>query len=255
MKTNISAVILTKNEEKNISDCIDALSFCAEIIVIDDNSSDKTTSLSKKKGAKVFIHDLDGDFSKQRNFGLSKAQEEWVLFIDADERVSNELADEIYQQTSQFLTHSTAFRIKREDVLWGKRLQHGEVGNMYLVRLIKKGKGEWIGKVHETLHTLGEVQTLKNPLYHYPHTDIQDFLKQINIYSSLRAQELMDKKTRITPFEIVLFPLGKFLLNYVIKLGFKDGIPGIVHAFMMSFHSFLVRSKAWSLQRVKNTSF
>lgn len=255
MKTNISAVILTKNEEKNISDCIDTLSFCAEIIVIDDNSNDKTTLLAKKKGARVFIHDLEGDFSKQRNYGLSKAQEEWVLFIDADERVSKELADEIYQQTSQFLTQSTAFRFKREDVMWGKRLRHGEVGKMFLVRLIKKGKGEWIGKVHETLQTLGDVQTLKNPLYHYPHDNIRDFLKQINIYSSLRAQELIDKKTRVNFLAIIFYPLSKFLLNYVVKMGFRDGTAGIVHAMMMSFHSFLVRSKVWALQHKKNTSF
>lgn len=253
MQTNITAVILTKNEEKHIVECIQGLSFCKEVIVIDDSSSDKTVALAKKHGAIVHSRNLNGDFAAQRNFAFEKAQGEWVFFLDADERVSEDLANEIYQQTSQFLTQATAFKLKREDVLWGKKLKYGEVGKMYLTRIIKKDKGEWIGKIHEKLETMGEIQTLKNPLLHYPHENVKAFLKEINNYSTIRAHELIENKANISAISIITYPLGKFIVNYLVKFGFIDGTPGIIHALMMSFHSFLVRSKVWTYTQ-NNTS-
>ena len=145
----ISVVILTKNEEKHIGDCLDSLSWCDEKIVIDDHSDDKTVEIAKAKGAKVFIRSLHNDFSQQRNFGLEKAQEDWILFIDADERVSSALWYEIMQHMSESIDDHAGFYLKRQDTMWGKVLKYGETGNIKLLRLAKKGTGKWVGNVHE----------------------------------------------------------------------------------------------------------
>lgn len=253
MLGNISAVILTKNEEKNISECLKTLSFCDERIVIDDNSSDKTREVAKKEGAIVIERSSRGDFAAQRNFGLAKASGNWILFVDADERVSEELAEEIYQQTSQFLTSANGFMIKRQDILWGKPLRFGDAGNKTFLRLARKEKGKWVGKVHERWEIIGEVKTLHNPLQHFPHTSVASFLTKINYYSTLRAQELFMMKKRVSFFSVLLYPLGKFITNYCIKQGFRDGTVGIIHALMMSFHSFLVRGKLWQLGQQKKS--
>src|SRR6266498_5238516 len=145
----ISAIVLTKHQEKNKADCLDSLSWCDEIIVIDDNSEDKTVDLAKKKGVRVIIHKMNNDFATQRNFGLEKAKNEWVLFVDADERVSSALWYEIMQHTNESFNDIAGFYMKRQDTMWGKILKHGETGSIKLLRLAKRNVGEWSGRVHE----------------------------------------------------------------------------------------------------------
>lgn len=252
----ISAVVLSKNEEDNIVDCVKSLSFCNEIIIVDDYSSDRTIEVVKKlRNPKTVIiqRSLDKDFSSQRNFGLSKTKGDWALFVDADERISDALAFEIsnavHQLTDQELSKFSGFYIKRNDYMWGKQLKFGETGGIRLLRLAKKDAGEWEGKVHEKWKVKGNIGTLKNPLIHFPHKTLQDFLKEINFYTSIRANEL-SKKNRTSSFlSILVYPVGKFLINYIVRRGFLDGIDGLIIAIMMSFHSFLVRGKLWLLGR------
>lgn len=243
----ISAVVLTKNEEKNIEDCLNSLEWCDEIIVIDDQSADKTVELAKHLGAKVFAQPLGNDFASQRNFGLKKASHKWVLFIDADERISGSLRNEILTHLSSKTNSSNGFYFKRIDVMWGRQLRYGETGNIQLLRLAKKNAGKWEGKIHERWNITGKTTILENPLMHYPHPTIREFLEDINFYTTIRAQELFEKKVRVHFLDIVLYSKGKFFMNYILKQGFRDGIPGIIGAIMMSFHSFLVRAKLWSL--------
>ena len=249
----ISAVILTKNEEKNISDCIKSVSWCDEVIVIDDNSEDRTVDLAKKINAKIYVHSFDNDFSIQRNFGLSKAKGDWVLFVDADERVSDALAFEISnianQITDQRLGGFSGFYIKRNDFMWGRQLRFGETGGIKLLRLAKKNTGRWQGKVHENWKVKGNIGVLKNPIMHFPHRTFQEFLKEINFYTTIRADELYKKGSYANFISIVAYPLGKFILNYSLRRGFLDGVPGLIVAVSMSFHSFLVRGKLWLLCR------
>ena len=245
---NLSVIILTKNEEKNIFDCLESVKDADEIIVIDDNSEDRTEDVISTFGKKVktYKRSLLDDFSKQRNFGLSKAKNSWVLFIDADERVSDGLFAEISDEINK--DNLDGYLIKRRDVLWDKKLQYGETGNIKLLRLARKNKGEWQGKVHEAWNVNGKVGELDNELIHYPHQTIREFLSEINLYSTIRANELHEKGVRISALHIVFYPKLKFLSNYFIKLGFMDGLQGLVVALMMSLHSFLVRGKLWLLQ-------
>jgi len=241
----ISAIVLTKNEEKNILKCLNSLSWCDEIIVIDDNSTDKTVEIAKKTKARVYSRSLNNDFSKQRNFGLDKATGEWVLFVDADEIVSSALWYEVMQYTNDPINNYTGFFLKRTDVMWGQELIHGETGTIKFLRLAKKDAGIWEGKVHEIWNIQGKTKTLNNPLMHYPHKNIKKFLEEINFYTDLRAKDLYENKVKASSYSIIIFPTGKFIQNYIFKQGFRDGIAGLLFALMMSFHSFLVRSKLW----------
>lgn len=241
----ISAVVLTHNEEQNINNCLDAIKWCDEIIVIDDNSIDHTVTFAEKQGAKVYIRPLDNNFSAQRNFGLKKARGDWILFVDADEIVSPALWFEIMQHTNNPTDNYSGFFIKRQDVLWNTLLKHGETGNVKFVRLAKKDAGEWTGAVHEVWNINGGTAILNNPLMHYPHMTVENFLREINFYTDIRVKELYSKKVKVVWVFIILYPILKFIQNYFIKQGFRDGIPGLVLAMMMAFHSFLVRSKLW----------
>lgn len=242
----ISAVVITKNEEKNIVDCLETLSFCNEIVIIDDYSDDRTAEIARRLGAKVFTHFLNNDFSAQRNFGLEKAKGEWILFVDADEKVTSGLASEIIELTS----HSSEFNganVQRIDFMLGKKMQHGEIGNVKFLRLGRKGLGGWEGKVHEKWKIQEPITSLENPIEHFPHKTIDEFLKEINYYTYIRAKELFDKGVRVSAKSIVGFPTAKFIVNYFLKLGLLDGLPGFIVAVIMSFHSFLVRGKLWLL--------
>lgn len=247
----ISAVVLVKNQAKQLEECLLSLKWCSEIIVIDDNSIDESVKIAKKHNAQVFTRSLDGDFSAQRNFGLSKVTNEWALFVDADEVVPPQLAKEIYQQTTQFLTTVNGFYLKRKDVLWGKELKHGETNHVKLLRMGRKEKGVWEGKVHERWKILGETATFQNNLLHFPHPTVREFLFEINHYSTLRAMELKSQNKSVSFTTVLAYPIGKFFLNYFIRLGFLDGTRGIIIALMMSFHSFLVRGKLWQLNQQK----
>ncbi|QQG40489.1 MAG: glycosyltransferase family 2 protein [Candidatus Levyibacteriota bacterium] len=248
----ISAVILTKNEEENIEVCIKGLRWCNEVIVVDDNSTDKTREIAEKLGAKVIDHSLNNNFSEARNYGLEQTKGEWVLFVDADERISDSLAFEIGSMlTMQAVDAYDAFYIRRIDTIWGRQLLHGENGMVKFIRLAKKTKGEWKGAVHETWQIKGRVGQLKNPLYHYPHQTVSEFLTEINYYTTIRAQELYKKRVKVHVWDIILYPKAKFFVNYVLKRGFLDGMPGLVVAILMSFHSYLVRGKLWLLWQKK----
>ncbi len=259
----LSCVVLTKNEESNIKDCLESVSWCDEIIVIDDFSEDSTVEIAKKLGATVFSRKLNDDFAAQRNFGLEKASSkgrstsgrkgDWVLFVDADERISKELAEEIRHALPKW-ENLSGFYLNRRDVMWGRELKYGET-NIKLLRIAKTGAGIWKRAVHEYWDIkpkgfddrIGEFHV--GVIEHYPHQTISEFLSDISRYSTLHAQENMKEEKRSSILKILLWPKLKFLQNYVLKLGFLDGGPGLVSALMMSFHSYLAWSKLWLLQK------
>lgn len=255
----ISAIILTKNEEGNIERCLQSLLWCDEIIVIDDYSEDSTVRLISQinKKAKIYQRHLDGDFAAQRNFGFAKAASEWVLFVDADEEISKDLAFEIQSQISNLKSQNqnlklktnqiNGYYLKRRDWFGGKWLKYGETANVKLLRLGRKDRGQWEGKVHEVWGISGAIEELNNPILHYPHQIVSEFLKEVNWYTNLVAQYWREQGRRMGFWEIMVYPLGKFVQNYVLRLGFLDGTAGFITAVFMSFHSFAARSKYWLL--------
>lgn len=245
----ISAVVLTKNEAKDIEKCLKTLTWCNEIVVIDDYSTDNTVKIAQKYTQTIYKHNLNNNFSAQRNFGLQKAKGEWVLFIDADEEVTKNLKDEILKavKTKKY----NGFYLKRKDLNWGKWLNHGETACAKFLRLAKKGKGEWQNPIHEVLQVKPPTGELKNPILHYSHQTISETIERIDHYSSIRAKMLYNQGKKTNAFEILAYPLGKFFLNYFLRLGLLDGKAGYLMATFMSIHSFLVRAKLYLLWKNK----
>ncbi len=185
------------------------------------------------------------DFAKARNSALKKSTADWIFFVDDDEVVTPELAREI-----KFALNShdfDAYLIPRRDTFLGRELKHGETGNAKFIRLAKKDFGKWVRPVHEVWTGKGRVGELKNPLLHTPHQSISTFLTKIDNYSSIEAKYRYSKGKKSSLFKIFVYPLGKFKYNYFFKLGFLDGVPGLIMAIMMSFHSYLTWTKLYLL--------
>jgi len=244
----ITAVVLAKNEEKNIEKCLKSVSWCDEIIVIDDCSTDQTVHFAKKFNAKIYKHSLNNDFSQQRNFGLEKANGDWVFFVDADEVVSLKLAEEIKEKNKN--SEINGYFLKRIDFFEGKWLKYGEIGGVKLLRLARKNSGKFERKVDEIWRISGKTKILKNPLLHFSHESLEQLLGNICHRSELNAEEFISQIKYFSFFEW-LKPLAKFIQNYFFKLGFLDGLPGFVFAVLMSFHSFLVRGRIYLFYQKK----
>lgn len=223
----ISAVVLTRNGEEKIQKFLKTLNWCDEVVVITNEHIE--------------------DYAAQRNFGLSNARHDWVLFVDDDEIVSIELAQEIKEavKTSNY----DGYYLSRRDLFFGKWLLHGETANVQILRLGRKNQGKWRRKVHEFWHIEGKVGRIRSPLKHYPHQSISDFIKSINQYTTIDARELQKEGKQFSVWRIIINPLAKFCQNYFWRLGFLDGLAGLVMAFMMSFYSLVVRIKQYDFSR------
>ncbi len=244
----ITAILIAFNEEKNLKPWLEQMAWCDERLVIDNESTDNTAQIAKDAGAKV-ISAKGRNFASLRNMAVKHASHEWLLYVDADEVVTPALVAEIQRATESSLYK--AYRLRREDVFWNTNLHFGEVRNAFkkgIIRLVHKGSGTWNGAVHETFQlTSGTAQTLDTPLKHVAHAGIKDFLESINMYSTLRAEELYAQKVTVGFLDLTIRPCIKFIYTYFLQLGFCDGPAGFVYAFMMSFHSFLVRAKLYML--------
>lgn len=186
-----------------------------------------------------------------RNTSRSDAGGDWVMFLDSDEVISPELQAEI----SSIIHHPSpiysAYFIPRLDTFLGKQLIHGEAGHTRLIRLARRNWGQWERPVHEVWVGKGRVGELKSPLLHTPHPSISSFLAKIDHYSTLDANYRYSQRERSSLFHLFVYPCAKFHVNYFFRLGFLDGVPGLIHAFMMSFHSYLTWSKLYLLWHKK----
>ena len=249
---NISLLLITKNEAENIKkwgSWLPKLTRVNELVVVDSQSTDNTVSEIKKlKSIKLSVKIVEGsadnDFSTQRNLALTHCSNNLILWIDADEKPSLEMIKFINHLSAE---PKTNYSFPREDVFLGKQLKHGETANQLFIRLFHKNSGHFTGLVHEIWNSQFSVETTKYPIIHTPNRDLEQFISDINYYSDLRAKELFTAGTKVTIFEIIIYPLTKFFYDYIILLGFLDGTAGIILALSMSFHSFLSRAKLWTL--------
>ena len=238
----LTAVILTKDEEKNIKRCIDSLGFCDEVVIVDDESVDNTTKIARKLNVKILNNKMI-NYASQRNWALDQIKTGWVLFVDADEVVTKELGASIQELVQK--NDANGYLVHRVDYIWNHKFRFGDVGNVWLLRLAKRGAGKWERTVHETWTIDGRVGKLKGELSHYPHQSVVEFLKHINKYSTLKAKEFYKDGKKTNIFEITLGPIWIFFKLYILKLGIFDGIAGFVHAMLMSFYMFLVAGKLY----------
>lgn len=183
------------------------------------------------------------DFADHRNQILKKARGDWVLFVDDDEFVGSELAQEIQETLKN--PHCAGYLVPRRDLIFHDLLLHGETGGTSLLRLAKKNAGKFIRPVHEFWQISGTIGTLKNPLYHLKDHFISEFMSRMNQYGSIDAQVLNTENKPFSYLRLLVYPKAKFIFNYFWRLGFLDGYLGLFHAYLMSVQSLTVRIFQW----------
>lgn len=250
----ISAVIIAKNEEKLIGNALDSLKFCDEIIVIDNGSSDKTKKIAEKYNAKIFDTDTS-DFSKMRSLGLEKASNDWILYLDADEKISDELQKNIKQTLLENPQYS-AYKLKRKNYYLGKNEWP------YIEKLERFFKKEnlkgWHGELHESPIIEGKIGELNGFLIHLTHRDLESMLNKTIKWSTTEA--ILRYNANHPKMSWWRFPrvmLASFLNSYIRQKGFKAGAAGLIESIYQAFSSFITYAKLWELQnkaKIKRTN-
>jgi glycosyltransferase involved in cell wall biosynthesis len=243
----LSAIVIAYNEAANIGACLDTLAFCDERIVVDSGSSDGTADIARGKGARVEFHDWRG-FGPQKNFALSLATGDWVLSIDADERVTPDLAGAIKAALAD--ANADGFEIPRRSSFCGREMRHAGWFPDYVLRLFRRGKAKFDdAPVHERVICSGTVKRLGQPLIHHPVLKLEDALSRMDRYSTASAQALVASGRRVSFLAGIGHGLFTFLRVYILRLGFLDGAEGFLLAVANAEGSYYRYMKAWLAAR------
>lgn len=242
-KTPITILILAhKYSEKNLS-CLNSVCWADEVIVIFSGHANRNEWSHLEKTHNnlrcIFLDDELTDFSEVRNTALSYATHDWVFFLDSDEVVSKNAESDLQEKISSEVQGIT---VLRRDIFLGKELRWGEVRHDEILRIFRKDSGRYSGSVHERVHVDGNIVRSDIILYHYAHDSLESFLQKIIFYSQIEARTRSTRQKDMSALEVVIWPLGKFLQNYFLRLGFLDGFRGLIYAGIMSIHSYAVRA-------------
>ena len=248
----ISGIVITKNAENLIADCLDSLSFCSEIVVVDNVSSDRTRDIAEKMGAKVIEYSSD-DFADMRNMGMKKAMGEWLLYVDADERVTSALREEIIKSTNNPTNKNVGFRIKRKNFYFGSAKQNEWPFIERLERLFKKDNLEgWYGKLHESPKIRGEIGELDGYLFHYTHRDLSSMVKKTIEWSKIEAElRYKNGHPKMTWWRFPRVMATAFLDSYIRQGGWKIGAVGLIESIYQSYSIFVTYARLWEMQQKK----
>ena len=249
MREKISACITAGNEEKNIRRCLESVRWVDEIIVVDSFSLDRTAEICKEYTKLVYEHKWLG-YIGQKNLIKSLASNPWILFIDADEEISPELRDEILNEFSNgACANFDAYECPRMVKYLGKWIKHGDWYPDFKLRLFQKDKGLCGGQEpHDRTIVDGPVKQLQNNIYHYTYTDIGDQIATINNFSGISAKADYNEGRSLRISDLLFRPLFRFLRCYFLKLGFMDGLQGLIIACNVSYGVFVKYAKLWELQ-------
>lgn len=245
----ISALVLAGNAEAHIAACLESLAWVDEIVVVDDESSDGTRAIASAHGATVLERSLDR-FDAQRNFGLEQCHGEWVLVVDADERVTSELQAEIERVVLEPGAHA-GFRMPRRNHVMGTRVRFCGWYPDYVVRLFRSIGARYQGAVHERPVLTGSLGTLRGPLLHFTYETLEQFAAKADRYSTMAAAERWSAGRRAHWWDLVLRPAFELVKRYVLRLGFLDGMSGIVVSAMSAYYTFLKYAKLHYLGKSK----
>jgi glycosyltransferase involved in cell wall biosynthesis len=246
----LSAVILTKNSEETLADCLSSIEWINEIVIIDENSIDRTVEIAKKFGALVF-ETSDSNFSNKRNFGAKNCSSEWIFYIDADEKVTTDLKKEILSSINK--SKYSGYAIPRKNILLGHEMKHGGWWPDYVLRLIKKKDlVGWKGSLHEQPEIKGDIEKLTNPLIHNSHRSLSTMVEKTNQWSEVEA-ELLYKSNhpKMTWWRFFSVAFREFWYRGIIKLGFLDGSTGIIEIIYQMYSRMITYAKLWEMQITK----
>lgn len=256
----ISVVVIAKNEEDRIKTCLDSLQFADEVVVVDDNSDDETVSVAKAKGTKVVSNyfsvtapEEPHDFSKIRNIGLEETKGDWILYVDADERVLAPLREEI-RKVINSQTNIGAFAIPRKNIILGEEKKYATFWPDYVIRLFpRKHLKKWEGRIHEQPVFSGDLGKLKNPLLHLTHRDIDSMvLKSLDWANTDARLRLEANHPSMTGWRFLRIFFTEIINQGITRRGFFNGTVGVVDSLLQVFSMYLSYVKLWQLQRDKS---
>ena len=249
----LSAIILTRNEEKDIEAAIQNARQCAdEVLVVDSGSTDRTVELAKKNGARVVFRAWDNDFAAQRNFALSQTEADWVLYLDADERMNDELARAVKKAVSANSSEAGGkkqYRMQRKSVAFGKKFSYGPLYPDWVTRLFPQKSVIWVGKVHEHPECILPQEKLPGHIEHYTYRDWQEWEEKMSRYSTIWAEEAWHKGRRTSLPEGLLHGIGSLFSTMILRRGFLDGWMGICLSCMYFSYTMLKYLKLYGLQK------
>jgi len=249
----ISAIVHTRNEEKNIARCLSSLSFVDEIVLIDMDSTDKTCEIAKEYNAKIFTHPYTGFVEPARNFGIGKAEGEWILIVDADEEIPKTLAHFLQLE----IKHAKAdfYRLPRQNIIFGKTIKHGGWWPDYQIRFFRRGAVSWTEKIHGIPLTKGRGSDLEPyedlSILHYNYQTLEQFLERLNRYTSIASKELFLGNQRFEVSQLFEMPTREFITRYFTWGGYKDGVHGLALSLLQSFSELVTYLKLWELENFK----
>lgn len=248
-RPKLSVTIITLNEEKDLPRCLDSIKEIAdEIVVVDSGSTDETVEIAKKYGAKVYERQFD-NYSNQKNYAAQKTTGDWILSLDADEKIGPELAREIQEAIKE--SKFVAYSMPRKNVIFGKFIKYTRWQPEFdrHIWLWKRGKGSWEGEVHEELMADGEIGKLKNAKIHYQYKNVSGFMEMINRYSEFDAGQRVKKGIKFSYFRLFFDPIYNFLVRCVYRWGFLDGWRGFVLSYLMALYHLSLWVKIWERQK------
>jgi glycosyltransferase involved in cell wall biosynthesis len=245
----ISVVINTLNEEKNLPGALESLkSFADELIVVDMHSEDKTVEIAKKYGAEVFLHERTGYVEPARNFAIRKAAGEWILILDADERLSLNLKECLRKIVNK--PEADYYRTPRKNIIFGKWIKHSRWWPDYNIRFFRKGHVEWNEIIHSVPTTKGVGADLeaseKYAIVHHHYDSVEQYIERLNRYTTHQAKNLIKNKYKFKWSDLIYRPTSEFNSRYFQGEGYKDGIHGLALAGLQSFSEFVTYLKVWS---------
>ncbi len=244
----LSVIIITQDEEENIRDCLESVSFADEIIVVDSGSTDRTKEICLEYTDKVHHRDWNG-YASQKNAAGDMASGDWIFNLDADERVTSELASEIQQMLASPNPRIAGYYLKYKVFFWGKWLSHGGFYPEKHLRLYRRERGSFPERtVHEALEVRGQTAELKGHVEHYAYKGIEDFITRMQHYSTLSAQEYARQGRSTGVVRMSVHAMFTFIKMYILRRGFLDGYKGYVVALLYSVYTFTKYAKLKELQ-------
>lgn len=248
----LSVVIITYNEEKSIEKCLASVAGVADdILVVDSGSTDKTEEICKAFGAQ-FIHNAFITHAQQKNFAISKAQQDWILLLDADEQIEPSLKNKIKVVISHPLLFD-AYRINRQNFFMDKKIGYSGWQNDNVIRLFRKDVCHYDQKlVHEELITEGKVGVLEEKIIHHTYKGLSQYLLKLDYYTTLSAYDQLNSTRKISLYHLALKPFFRFLKHYLFNLGFLDGKVGFIIASFSAYSIFLRYLKMWRIMKGEN---
>jgi len=255
----LSAILITKDEEDNIKDCLESVKWADEIVLVDQSSTDKTVEITKRYTDKIYVVESKGICEPDRPFAVSKASYDWVLYVDADERISSSLRDEIAALLKSSDEKKDAYFIPRKTFFLGRWIKGCGWYPSYVIRLFKKGKVFFPAQIFKDGETQADCGYLKEHILHYSYKNIEEYFRKANRYTMLLAETEYKKGLRINLinflFLFVIKPIYWFFKKYFFLKGFMDGIYGFFISYFTAAGIIITYAKVWELQKkLKNKS-